>query len=329
MNKAKVFEWLLNLACVAVIAYVAGVVIRSHASQPTVRLSGAVLGKQVPLPSVDWRRTHYTLVMALSTQCHFCTDSAGFYRRLLSTAGSKWQAVAVFPQPVDEAKGYLLDRGYSVATLKQSTLSDIGVLVTPTLFLVDEKGILRQQWIGKLDRTGEEDVAHHLGIKALPIEDSVANSMERHNIASLLKPRDKDVRVGTNNGTASLQTIALSPIVATTELRDILQTNKSFQIVDVRDAKRYSYGHLANAVNIPLDHLTVQAKSNLHANIPVLLYCNFSPACQAQGLPSSCSIARADLKELGIENVRVIRDPLNLLAEAGIPVKGTAREPPQ
>jgi hypothetical protein len=330
MSKGKVFEWFLNLACLAVLAYVGGVLVKTHASQPAVRLSGAVLGKPVPLPSVDWKHTHYTLVMALSTQCHFCTASADFYRRLLSTSDHNWQAVAVFPQPVEEARGYLLDRGYSVPFVKQANFSEMGVLVTPTLFLVDDAGILRQQWIGQLDKAGEADVAHHLGIRALPTEGAVPNTANQESTAPI-NSRDRFSHdassVKTTDGTPLVDTPPTSPMVATTELRELLASNQPFTIVDVRDDKRYSYGHLEKAINIPLDHLGQQAKEELGANIPVLLYCNFSPACQAQGLPSSCSIARASLKEIGIKNIRIIRDPLNLLAEAGIPVRGTAAEP--
>jgi hypothetical protein len=37
-------------------------------------------GMKISLPGVDWSRSKRTLVFALSTGCHFCSESAPFYQ---------------------------------------------------------------------------------------------------------------------------------------------------------------------------------------------------------------------------------------------------------
>ena len=45
-------------------------------------------GSRMELASVNWGRADRTLVLALSTKCHFCDDSADFYRRLAPAAAA-------------------------------------------------------------------------------------------------------------------------------------------------------------------------------------------------------------------------------------------------
>lgn len=63
--------------------------------QPTV-------GKQMNLSDVNWAGQPKTLILALQNNCHFCDESAPFYRRLLEeTKGKNIKLVAVFPTEVE------------------------------------------------------------------------------------------------------------------------------------------------------------------------------------------------------------------------------------
>lgn len=119
-------------------------------------------GTKVSLPGVrfDGRPT---LVMALSTTCRFCKESAGFYRRLAEEASRQGgvRLVAVLPQPAGEARQYLDGLGVGVEAV-ESPLESVGASVTPTLILVDEAGVVRRSWVGKLPEREEEDVIGHL-----------------------------------------------------------------------------------------------------------------------------------------------------------------------
>ena len=118
-------------------------------------------GTHLNLAGVDWSRADRTLVMALSTQCHFCSESAGFYQRLLRAASvSKVPVVAVFPQPTAEAREYWASHGLapSGVDLEQAPLARISVSGTPTLIVVDRKGLIAGAWVGKLAARGEAEV---------------------------------------------------------------------------------------------------------------------------------------------------------------------------
>src|ERR1017187_6206610 len=71
------------------------------------------------LPGVDWSRNGRTLVLAISTHCHFCTESAPFFGRLKEEAGRSVKIVALMPEPVGEGASYLKAKGVSVDQIKQ------------------------------------------------------------------------------------------------------------------------------------------------------------------------------------------------------------------
>jgi len=121
-------------------------------------------GAKVSLPGVDWSNNNQTLLLVLQKGCHFCTESASFYQRLVrETAGrEKIHLIAVLPQAYDEGKKYLDDLGVTIEEVKQAPLGSIGVHGTPTLILVDNQGVVITSWVGKLSADGEAEVLRRL-----------------------------------------------------------------------------------------------------------------------------------------------------------------------
>jgi len=123
------------------------------------RGSGPKIGAKVALSSVDWSKSDRNLVLALSTTCRFCSESAGFYKRLLTDAPNPGvHVVAVLPQAPAASRAYLDGLGVSVPEVLQSPLDSVDVTGTPTLLLVDAKGKIRQAWVGKLGPEREAQV---------------------------------------------------------------------------------------------------------------------------------------------------------------------------
>ncbi len=110
------------------------------------------------LPGVDWRKNGRTLILAISTQCHFCTDSAPFFRALVAQADKNVKIVAVLPQPVEAAEKYLSDEGVRVDQVTQFALGRMGVRGTPTLLLVNSAGIVTNVWVGELGPAQQSQV---------------------------------------------------------------------------------------------------------------------------------------------------------------------------
>lgn len=156
-------ETATNIAVLCVCILIAFIGVRkflfTESSAPTIATPKK--GDHLDLPGVDWSRSDRTLVMALSTQCHFCSESVGFYQRLVPLASaSKVAIVAVFPQPTNEARDYWTENQLPSADvdLQQSNLAHIEVFGTPTLLVVNRKGLIVRAWTGKLPAQGEAEV---------------------------------------------------------------------------------------------------------------------------------------------------------------------------
>jgi hypothetical protein len=121
-------------------------------SNPTIN-SANLVGKKLNVPDVDWAKNGKTLVMAVQSGCHFCTESGPFYQELAKrqSVNSKVKLVAVLPQTVDDGRQYLDSLGVPIAQVRQMSLGSLGVSGTPTLMLADNSGIVIDAWVGKLD----------------------------------------------------------------------------------------------------------------------------------------------------------------------------------
>ncbi len=117
-------------------------------------------GDVLSIPNVNWRNGQ-TLLLALSTSCRFCTDSAPFYQRLSKDPGDT-RLVAVFPQENSEGERYLSNLGVKVDDVEQASLGDLGILGTPTLVLVDSTGKVINKWEGALSPAVESEVIGQL-----------------------------------------------------------------------------------------------------------------------------------------------------------------------
>lgn len=141
-------------------AGVAGAVVKNYFLKPARRIQAIPAGTRLSLPNVDWSKRERTLVVALHEDCAYCSESATFYQRLVrETRGNgRVGLVAVLPQEVSQARSYLHGLGLDIDDVRQLPLRSIGVAATPTLALVDSRGIVVQSWVGKLSASKESEV---------------------------------------------------------------------------------------------------------------------------------------------------------------------------
>jgi len=163
LNLAKKLEVLANIAIILVAILITVVLVKSYilpSSTNTVAENEVRAGTHVPLPGVDWSASSQTLLLALSQNCHFCSESAPFYQRLAHERAQRGslRLIAVLPQPVVDGQKYLSDLGLSVDDVRQVPLSSLGVVGTPTLILVNKVGVATEVWRGKLPGDAESQV---------------------------------------------------------------------------------------------------------------------------------------------------------------------------
>ena len=123
-----------------------------------------LVGTRIQLAGVNWKQHDRTLVLAISTQCHFCTASTSFYKSLATqVALHKSDAlIAVLPQDAATAGAFLASHNIAPAQIISLDLSELGVTGTPTLLLVNRDGLVTESWVGKLPSALENQVISQL-----------------------------------------------------------------------------------------------------------------------------------------------------------------------
>jgi peroxiredoxin len=156
---AKRLEIATNVAILCAFLLVAGVAAKRLWEPSSSNSNAPSIGAKVSLPGVDWSKSNQNLVLALSTGCHFCSEGADFYRRLVpSVTGNGTRVLAILPQPVSDGRSYLNGLGVPVSDVVQSPLSAVDVSGTPTVLLIDGQGKIRKAWVGKLRPEQERQV---------------------------------------------------------------------------------------------------------------------------------------------------------------------------
>jgi hypothetical protein len=165
----RLVETIANAGIIAVAILGSAVLVRQLGSGPgrapaaprqLPRPVAPVAGSVLALPGVDFATADQTLVFVLSTACHFCSDSAPFYRRLVAATADRGRTalVAVLPQRENEGRAYLSQLGVNIPRVVQRPLASVGTGGTPTLVLVDRRGEVQRVWMGRLPTAAEEDV---------------------------------------------------------------------------------------------------------------------------------------------------------------------------
>lgn len=160
-------ELAANVLIVVVAVLLIGVIaqkylFKSPAADPAVRVQPTV-GKKVNLADVNFSENPRTVVLALQTTCHFCNESAPFYKRLAEeTKGKNIKLVAVFPTNVEDSARHLTELGVTGFEVKQAPISALDASGTPTLIITNEKGEVTNFWIGKLPAEKETEVINQL-----------------------------------------------------------------------------------------------------------------------------------------------------------------------
>ncbi len=99
-------------------------------------------------------------MLAVSRDCHFCTESVPFYRTLIAAAESAGVSVTVATQDTDPEKTrhHFASLGLQVADLRRVAFSAIGIKATPTLMVIDRSGTIKQVRVGQLPPDEEREM---------------------------------------------------------------------------------------------------------------------------------------------------------------------------
>jgi hypothetical protein len=161
----KITNIAVLVTCVLVVAQVGRNYYLSHQLAARARPEGVKKGQVIALPGDAVPGAPATLVLALSTHCHFCQASVPFYQKLSAwkkNAASPLRLVAVLPEAHAEAAEYLRGHGIVVDAVLSMPVSQMHVQGTPTLLLLDERKRVEEVWVGQLQPEKEADVLARL-----------------------------------------------------------------------------------------------------------------------------------------------------------------------
>ncbi len=164
-NKTRKMEALVNVAIVLTAVAVCAVLARQYLfANEAGRLRGPEVGSRVELAGLDLAGEERALLLVLQKGCHFCTESAPFYRRLASEAaarGGRVKLYAVLPHEAEEGRRYLDELGVPVERVAQARPISLQVSGTPTLIML-ERGEVSDVWVGALPPEREAEVLSKL-----------------------------------------------------------------------------------------------------------------------------------------------------------------------
>jgi thioredoxin-related protein len=156
-------KWLDRTANIAVIVAVAVFLFIAARNnffapkpQPQANPEKELAGKTISLPGFSFANGHDSLLLVVSTTCHFCQESLPFYKQLSEKVHGKIDIIAVLPEPENEAKKFLTDAGVQTDHIVKAVPNSIGISGTPTVLLVDSKGKVKNVWLGRLDEDGQK-----------------------------------------------------------------------------------------------------------------------------------------------------------------------------
>lgn len=148
-------EFGLNIIIAVAVLVVAGIIVKRYVFQTKVdresltRQSQSSLGTTLHVQNVNWDENKKTLVFFLKKDCTYCTQSAPFYRQLISDALRKnVRCLAILPDSLDQSRKYLQYLELPIETVETGSLSSFKVFATPTVFFVDNQGTVKSVWVG-------------------------------------------------------------------------------------------------------------------------------------------------------------------------------------
>ena len=272
-------NWAINITCgVVALLTIPLLVQRYWPSTAVVKPVSDLSSIAAAVPMGD-HRPKVSIILAMSTTCHFCSESAPFYRTLVAQAvAANVGTIAVLPQPVSESENYVSSLGILRLKVISRPLSELGVRGTPTLITVDENGHLRKAWAGKLTKEQEREVAQDVG----------------------------------------LDLAGYAPTVSAVQLRQAIETGGAL-VLDSRPRDSFRSRHIAGSLNIPVDEMEARAEHEIKPTETVFLVCDAAAVPDGVGeRPPLCLMALSKLRGLGFPSIQIVHANFDDLQASGV-----------
>ena len=133
--------------------------------------SRQLVGTTLSIPGARWNTpAAHNLVVAVSSRCKYCRQSAPFYRSLSQlhlVQPERFQFIVVSGDKPEELSQFLSTNAIAPDQAVTASLKGLGIRSTPTIVVADSRGRVQSSFIGSLSSEQERslmallDVAHH------------------------------------------------------------------------------------------------------------------------------------------------------------------------
>lgn len=230
---------ILNIAILVVALLLSALLVKkfffnSAQETPNYQLS---TNSSLRIAGINWADSNRTVLLAVSTECKYCSQDAGVYRRLAASLASesKTRLIAVFPERQQgEGEAYLKELEVPIREVLYVSLPSLGINSVPTLAILDQNGGVTDMWSGKFSPLEEQALNSRLGLEDTrsPDEWSITEANFERKVAN----------------------------------------KEQLVLLDIRERAHYAMNHKDGSQNIPLDELQVRAPNELPMDRTIVIY---------------------------------------------------------
>jgi hypothetical protein len=152
-EKAMAKRQYLLYAILLILAWSTFVFFRFHFRGHVSEVSPKTFQPPMLTPPYDWSQQSSTAVIAIRDGCHFCEDSASFYRRLVYMEQQreiKTHIVFVLPDSQSIGRSDIPTNAAESQVFYNVPLRSFGVTGTPTILIVSNSEQIVRVWQGEL-----------------------------------------------------------------------------------------------------------------------------------------------------------------------------------
>jgi hypothetical protein len=122
-------------------------------------------GERIEGLQIDTSDAPRTAIVFLHSSCRYCAASMGFYKTLVTSEAhrrGKFQFVVAGMEDEATLTKFVNDFQLTPDKIVSVPRIDPRVRATPTLLVVDRRGVVQQSWVGQQPQNGERDIVNEV-----------------------------------------------------------------------------------------------------------------------------------------------------------------------
>ncbi len=291
-------EKITNIVVILAIIIVTGIIVKKYLFDSNEPVQKIEIGQKFDIPDVNWKQNGKTIMLAVKQDCSHCTTSAAFFRQIVDEASKNSIKVEVVSSDSKEdSKNYLAGLDISIQNVHQISLRKNGFVGTPTLVFVNQDGIVKDMWVGRIDSENSATVLNKLKVfMSSEISENQTFSDNNTDFSSTKNP------------------------IAVTDLKTSLEKSNEILLIDIDSREEFKTLHISNAKNIPSDEIVTRASREIPKNKQIVFY----GRCPKD---SFSSFSQDQLTKLGYSKVSFLVGGLKGWKDAGFSVEKSPETP--